>query len=448
VRAIARPLAAPAAAALALSLGLLLLSVLTPAFTDYESEAEGAFTALQHGDLDRFLALAPAYGGSLVLRAPFALLPLLWGGGDLALFRAVSVPGALATAALAVAVFAAARAAGQAQRTAWIALGLVAASPMAMRALEIGHPEELVGGTLCVGALLAAARGRAMLAAVLLGLALANKPWAVLAVVPVLAALPTGRRARALAVAAAVAALVLAPILLHGGQSLQATATTAHSAGQIFQPWQVFWFFGEHGRVVVGSFGAKPGYRAAPDWAGRISHPLVVLVGVGVALAWCARRRGARAAAPTDALLLLALVLLLRSLLDTWSIGYYHLPFLLALTAWEVQARRGLPVLALGATGLLWATTDVLTRVASPDVQAAAYLAWAVPLALLLGLRLLAPARFAAVARPATAALSRALPSLAQATTRSSLGSELSTSQPSSVMATRSSIRTPVAPGT
>ena len=43
-----------------------------------------------------------------------------------------------------------------------------------MRALEIGHPEELVGGALCVGALLAAARDRATLAAVLLGLALAN----------------------------------------------------------------------------------------------------------------------------------------------------------------------------------------------------------------------------------------------------------------------------------
>ena len=52
----------------------------------------------------------------------------------------------------------------------------------------------------------------------------------------------------------------------------------------------------------------------------------------------------------------------------------------------------------------------------------------AVPLALLLGLRLLAPERFAGLARPASAAVGRALPSLAQPTTRSSLGSELSTS--------------------
>ena len=248
---------------------------------------------------------------------------------------------------------------------------------------------------------------------------------------PVLAALPAGRRARALAVAGADAALILAPILLHGGQSLQTTATTAHSAGQIFQPWQVFWFFGDHGHVVMGSFGEKPGYRAAPEWAGRISHPLVVLAGVGLALTWWRRRSGGGAAAPTDALLLLALVLLLRSLLDTWSIGYYHLPFLLALTAWEVQARRGLPLLALTATGLLWTTTDLLGRMASPDGQAAAYLVWAVPLALALTVRLLAPERFAALARPVAGAARRALPSLAQPTTRSSLGSELSTSQPS-----------------
>jgi Glycosyltransferase family 87 len=429
VRAPLRPLAAPAAVAVALSVALGLLSLLTPAFTDYEVEAEGAFRALQHGDLARFLDLAPAYGGSLVLRAPFAIAPALWGGGSLALFRSVSVPGLLATAALGVAVFAAARRAGQTPRVAWLGLVLVAGSPMALRALEIGHPEELLGGALCAGALLAAGRDRATLAAVLLGLAVANKPWAVLAVVPVLAALPPGRRARALAVAGGLAALIVAPILLHGGQSVTSTAATAHSAGQIFQPWQVFWFFGDHGHVIMGSFGEKVGYRAAPAWAGRISHPLVVLAGVALAVAWWRRRAGA--AAPHEPLLLLALVLLVRCLLDTLSIGYYHLPFLLALTAWEVQTRRGAPVLALTATALLWTTTDVLGRVTSPDGQAAAYLAWAVPFALLLGLRLLAPARFAALSAPVAAAARRALPTLTQATTRSSLGSELSTSQPS-----------------
>jgi hypothetical protein len=37
-----------------------------------------------------------------VLRAPFALLPDLWGGGDNALFRSMAVPCLLACALLAV----------------------------------------------------------------------------------------------------------------------------------------------------------------------------------------------------------------------------------------------------------------------------------------------------------------------------------------------------------
>jgi hypothetical protein len=248
------------------------------------------------------------------------------------------------------------------------------------------------------------------------------------AVVPVLAALPEGRRLRAAVVAGALAAVVMAPLLL-AGSGAAVTTTAATSAGQIFQPWQVFWFLGDHAGPVVGLFGEKPGYRTAPAWIGSVSHPLVVVAGGLVALGWWRRRATARAAtAPQDVLLLLALVLLLRCLLDTWSTGYYHLPFLLALTAWEVLARRGVPLLSLAVLTMTWTTTEVLVRLGSPDVQAAAHLAWAVPLALGLALRLLAPERFAALAAPTARAVARALPSLGQGTTRSSLGSELSTS--------------------
>ena len=194
---------------------------------------------------------------------------------------------------------------------------------------------------------LLALKDRWLLAAVLIGLAVANKPWAVVAVIPVAAAARRAAPAR-LVVAGAVAAVVLAPILLArravaaddrrdgalGGADLPALAGLL--VPRRARP-------GRHRR-----FGEKPGYRAAPAWAGPISHPLVVLAAVAVALAWWRRRGGHPATARTDALLLLALVLLLRSLLDTWSIGYYHLPFLLALTAWEVQARRGLPLVARG----------------------------------------------------------------------------------------------------
>ena len=72
------------------------------AWSDYETEAKPAFDALTHGHVLEFLRLAPAYGGSLVERAPFALLPGLWGGGQLAVYRMVALPCLLAAAALGV----------------------------------------------------------------------------------------------------------------------------------------------------------------------------------------------------------------------------------------------------------------------------------------------------------------------------------------------------------
>ena len=50
------------------------------AWTDYDREARPAFDALLGGHVLQFLRLAPAYGGSLVMRAPFVLVPKLWGG--------------------------------------------------------------------------------------------------------------------------------------------------------------------------------------------------------------------------------------------------------------------------------------------------------------------------------------------------------------------------------
>ena len=77
--------------------------------------------------------------------------------------------------------------------------------------------------------------------------------------------------------------------------------------------------------------GVKPGYRTAPAWVGIVSHPLIVAVSLPLtALAWRRARRG-----QSDALLLLALLLLLRCVLDTWDTVYYPIPFVLALLAWE-----------------------------------------------------------------------------------------------------------------
>ena len=388
----ARALLPPLAAATAGALFLAWLGLKTMAFSDYETEAEPALMLLRAGDLGGFVANLPAYGGSLVMRSPFAFLPGLWDGGDLALFRAMAAPCLAAGVILGVALWERGRQLGLGAGARWVALALCAVNPLTLRALEIGHPEELLGGALCVGAGLAAASRRSVLAGVLLGLAIVNKPWAVLAIVPVLAIAPEGRL-KLLAIAGGVTAAVFGPLLLAGSAAIEQTGEAASDAGQIFQPWQVWWFVGDHGQVVMGAFGEKPGFRAAPDWIGQVARPLVAIVPLAVSLALLPRLRGRPR---HDGLLLLALVLLLRCLLDPWNVVYYELPFLLALVAWEIHARAGVPFLSLGATLLCWVTLEQLPTQISPDLQAVAYLAWAVPLALVLCFRLAAPDRFRA----------------------------------------------------
>jgi hypothetical protein len=392
------------------------------AWNDYEAEAEPALQALVHGHVLGFLQLAPlAYGGSLVERAPFALLAAPWGGDALAVYRLAALPCLAAAAALAVWLCAQLRAQRRSALSRALALALLVANPLTLDALELGHPEELLGASLCVAAVALAARRRAAWAAVALGLAIANKPWALLALGPVLLVLPAGHarwRARGACGlgALAVAAAVLAPLALaRSGSVLSADAGVAAPSSTIFQPWQLWWFFGHHGALVHGLFGApKPGYRTGPAWAAAVSHPLVLGVGALVpALLWWRRRRRATPSvlAEREGLLALALLLLARCLLDTWDTAYYMLPFIFALTAWELDAparpsarARGvlaarLPVLALSGTLLAWVSCRWLPEHgASPDLQAALFAAWALPLVVVLALALRSPARRARAA--------------------------------------------------
>jgi hypothetical protein len=373
-------------------------------WNDYEIEARPAFEALAHGHVLGFLRLAPAYGGSLVERAPFALVPGLWGGGQLAVYRMVTVPCLLAAAAFAVWLVAQMRAQGHSTFSRALALGVCVANPLTLKALELGHPEELLGACLCVAAVLLAGRDKPLWAGVALGLAIANKEWALLAVGPVLVALPAQRRLLCLAGAGATAAAVLAPLTLAGSGGFAASAgATASTSSTIFQPMQIFWFLGHHSARAVHLLGAaKHDFRLAPAWIGPISHPLVIAVALPLTgLLWRGeRRRGvvsspdrrsqARAGWPANALLLLALLLLLRCMLDTWDNVYYPLPFVLALLAWEVGADRRLPVFALSSTMLVWFNVWLSLHV-SADAQAAFFLAWSLPLATVLSLRLYAP---------------------------------------------------------
>ncbi len=357
------------------------------AWNDYDDEARLAVDALLRGDLTAFAAISPAYGGSLLIRAPFALVASLLGGGDLAIYRALAVPCLAAVGVLAVVVSGRMRAAGSSAIAWGTAIVLLAANPIELRALEIGHPEELLVGALCVGATLVAVARRPTLAAWLAGLAVAGKPWAVLAV-PAVVALANGRRVRTLLVTGAIAAAVMAPMAALNRERFVESNQALVQTSQIFQPWQAWWFAGSHGKEVRGVDGqVKPDYRAAPAWLSRVTRPIVVLTAVALSFLWWRRCRDRR----LDALLLLALVFLVRCLLDPWNNVYYAVPFLLFLAAWEGLARREPPVLALCATALAWVTFEELPEVASADLQSLAYLAWSVPLAAWLAVRALAP---------------------------------------------------------
>ena len=359
------------------------LGLLGFAWSDYDNEVAAAARALIAGDVHAFLAQLPGYGGSLVLRAPFAGGIAALGGGELAVYRAFSIPCLVALALLALIVV---RRMGDGRNNLAraLVLGIFVVNPLTLRALEFGHPEELLCASLAIGAVLAAAGRRTVLAAILLGLAIATKLWAVLAIGPVLLALPQ-RRVFALGLAGAVSFVVLLPIALVGTHEM--VIAGASVTGPISTPWQLFWFLGDTGQFITNANGVpRPeGWRVPPEWLSPLTHPLIALLVVPLSLAWAWLHR-AREVAGEQLLLLLALLFLLRCILDPWNLVYYELPFLLALLTWEALSHpQRLPYGALAANALVWLTFEPMRDWLSPDMQSAFFLAWALPLAAWLG---------------------------------------------------------------
>lgn len=362
------------------------------AWNDYDAEVSAAVAALIAGDFQGFLSQLPAYGGSLVLRAPFASVTAALGGGELAVYRVLAISCLLAAAVFAIVLVRRLDARGRSRGVRALVLGLCVANPITIRALEIGHPEELLAAVLAIGAVLAAVDRRTLLAAVLLGVAIASKSWAVLAIGPVLLALPA-RRLLALGIAGGVTLALLVPIALAGSHA--ALVTGARTTGNvIFQPWQAWWFLGESGHVVIGGDGLpKPaGYRVPPQWLSPLTHPLIAFLVVPLSLAWARVHRAVPRLGGERILALLTLLLLLRCVLDPWNNIYYELPFLLALLTWEALCKpHRPPVLALAASAVVWITFQRAPDWLSPDMQSLFLLAWAIPSAAWLAREAFAP---------------------------------------------------------
>jgi hypothetical protein len=123
---------------------------------------------------------------------------------------------------------------------------------------------------------------------------------------------------------------------------------------------------------------------------------------VPLSLAWLWVRRAQRRPLE-EALLLLALLFLIRCMLDPWDNTYYHLPLVLTLLTWEVRRDR-FPWLAAAVSACVLISCEVVgTR--TGWLAFTLYVAWAVPLAAALAWRVFGRPR----ASRASAGANRAL---------------------------------------
>jgi hypothetical protein len=331
-------------------------------FNDFYKEAWPAYSALSHGHVLGFVRIAPAYVGSLVLRAPIAMIPKLWGSGSHGVYVASAIPCMLAAFAFAWWVSVQPRARGGVSLVTRVGpMIYILLNPIVLTSLLGGHPEEVLGGVLCIAALWFAVEGRPTVAGVLIGVAIANKPWA-LAVAPLIVLALKDRRGTALLAAAGTAGAVLVPLMLMRTQGFGGTATGV-SIGSIFNPPQLLWFFGSH------------------NWVAGHAKLGIVALGLVCAACWYARRRNADPVQDpfAEALPVLALILLLRCAFDPWDNIYYHVPFVFALIAYQVRLGR-MPVWGLLASvAIMIVVPNSHLPPMSHDLRAAVYTALVLP---------------------------------------------------------------------
>jgi hypothetical protein len=302
--------------------------------------------ALLDGDLDAFFAGQPLLGSlSLLLRAPFVGLADLLGGSEPTLYRAGALACLAGPVALGGALYRVVGRRGGPTYQGVVLAALCVFNPMTFEAVASGHPEEPLAAALVVGAVLVAAR-RPLAGGVLTGLAVATKQWAALALPLVMLAAP-GRRVALAVVAVAVGAVLLVPMALGdraASDRVREQVLSSRSVNELS-----IWYPVSPVRRVRGDGATVQDrdYRRMPFGANRgTAAPAILLLSVLLALVlW--RRAGPGGPRADQVMALLALLCGLRCVLDPGNQDYYAAGTLLAICAWEAQARRGLPVIAL-----------------------------------------------------------------------------------------------------
>jgi hypothetical protein len=310
---------------------------------DYSSDYAPAMNALLDGHLSTFFAKLPTNGagGSVLLRAPFALLGKLSGGGQLAIFRFGALACLLALSTLGLWLARDLRRRGVSGAVCLGVVAIYACAPALLDAVFYGHPEEPLGAALAIAAVLLAGEDRPLLAGTLLGAALINKPWGVLAIGPVLLC-ATGKRTRVLLPAG----VILGGWLLAAGlvdPSRLWLAAHGAETSLVAHPQDLWWPLAH----TVGLYPRPPAILGA--------HGRQLAVALALASAGAVAIRARRLCMPVGTercLALLAFGFALRCLLEPAPHDYYQLPFVLALAAWEARARGSVSI-SLGAAILL-----------------------------------------------------------------------------------------------
>jgi hypothetical protein len=333
---------------------------------DYPNDGGLAVHTLAAGDVSGYLATHVMMGPfATLVQAPFAAV----GGNEgLVAYQWACLPCLLAVGLLGIYLGAIARRRGMSPQGSWLIAALCLVNPLTFAAIRLGHPEELLTAALAVGAVAVAARGQGGRAALLLGLAIASKQWAVLAILPVLMALPQ-RRVRVALAAAAVALILFLPGFIASPGSFSEVQHNAASTGGVVDPWSLWYPLANviTEESTIGGTRYSAEVHRAPAVVGSLAHPLIVLLVFAVPLGLALRRRRFGISG-SDAMALLALLALLRCALDPVGNLYYHEPLLLALIGWDALDAHRWPLRAITGAGVM-VLLDYWSRHIS-DVQA------------------------------------------------------------------------------
>jgi hypothetical protein len=336
---------------------------------DYSVDAEPAILALGHGE---FRSLGEAAMGplSLVLRAPVVRWAVDSGQDQLTQYRVGSIACLVPASVIAAALGLHLRRLGRPWHVCLVLVTLLTVNPLVFNALQAGHPEEPLCATLCIAAVVLAPT-HTIWAFLALACALATKQWAVVAVGPVLLALPASVRLRGTLIGGTLAIAVVGVYVLLGSGAAWETNARLFAGSEVALPFSPWWL------IATGDGPA----RWVATWIGPATRVATIALPL-LATAALLFRNPSRSR--ETALLLLATALLLRCLLDPADNPYYNIAPVFALAAWEAYRRATVPWLAVSTTLIVWWCVVGPWRHGNVNLVATVYLVWTAGLMIVL----------------------------------------------------------------